>query len=92
MPELPEIETVRRVLGPQMTGRTMISASIRTPGVIAYPEPAAFIAGIEGKKVNNTRRRGKFLIIELEDESLLIIHLRMTGCLLIAPEGYPEEL
>ena len=91
MPELPEVETVRRVLGPQMTGRTMISASIRTPGVIAHPEPEAFIAGIEGKKVNNTRRRGKFLIIGLEDESLLIIHLRMTGCLLIAPEGYPEE-
>lgn len=91
MPELPEVETIRRVLHPQMTGRTMISASIRTPGVIAHPEPAAFIEGIEGKRVNDTGRRGKFLIIMMEGGSRLVIHLRMTGCLLIAPEGYPEE-
>ena len=91
MPELPEVETIRRVLAPQLTGRMAVSVSVRTPGVIAYPSPAEFIAGTAGKTIKELCRRGKFLIIRMDRGMRIIVHLRMTGCLLITPEGYPEE-
>lgn len=91
MPELPEVETIRRVLAPQLTGRMAASVSVRTPGVIAYPSPAKFIAGTAGKTINELCRRGKFLFIRMDRGMRIIVHLRMTGCLLITPEGYPEE-
>lgn len=91
MPELPEAETIRRVLEPQLKGLSIDDVQLRHPGVIAHPSPEAFTAGIKGQTIDAMSRRGKFLIIGLANGSRIVIHLRMTGCLLASPAGYPEE-
>ena len=91
MPELPEVETVRRVLEPQLAGRLIEEAEARRTDIIAHPDAASFQARLQGQRFSSMSRRGKFLTAHLESGDRLIIHLRMTGCLLIAPEGLPEE-
>ena len=91
MPELPEVETVRRVLEPQLAGAVIDSLCIREPKVIAHPDDEAFKESANGRRIETLSRRGKFLIATLDDGSRIAVHLRMTGCLLITPSGYPEE-
>ena len=91
MPELPEVETIRRILGPQLKGRVIGSCRIGNDSVIAHPSAALFTDNIRGKTICGTGRRGKFLLIDLEGGGCIIIHLRMTGSLIVAPKGYPEE-
>lgn len=91
MPELPEVETIRAVLEPQLEGLRIKDISTRHPGVIAHPDAELFRTASIGKQIKGLGRRGKFLIMELEGGNSLIIHLRMTGCLLVTPPGYPEE-
>lgn len=91
MPELPEVETVRRVLEPQLAGAVIDSVCIRDPKVIAHPDAEAFKESAKGRRIETLSRRGKFLIATLDDGSRIAVHLRMTGCLLITPSGYPEE-
>lgn len=91
MPELPEVETVRRVLEPGLSGRRITSAEVFHPSVIAHPSAEDFPSLIMNRSFISLGRRGKFLIAGLDDGSSLIIHLRMTGCLLITPSGYPKE-
>ena len=91
MPELPEIETIRRVLEPQLAGQRIREMDIRRPEVIAYPSAGEFRRGVEGQAFTHLERRGKFLTACLENGSCMRIHLRMTGCLLLTPEGWPEE-
>lgn len=90
MPELPEVETVRRVLTPQLLGQRIESVEIVNPAVIARPQPDAFAAALLGRRITATARRGKFLTLALDDGSRLTLHLRMTGCLLAAPAGTPR--
>ncbi|MDZ7679179.1 MAG: bifunctional DNA-formamidopyrimidine glycosylase/DNA-(apurinic or apyrimidinic site) lyase [Acidimicrobiales bacterium] len=73
MPELPEVETIRRQLGPAILGRT-IRASGSHPSAKFAPA-----TGAVGATVTSVRRRGKYLLIGLEDERELVIHLGMTG-------------
>lgn len=89
MPELPEVETVRGVLEPQLCGRRIISAAVLRLGVLARPEAEAFRRAVESERIKALGRRGKFLQIHLENGSTIIIHLRMTGRLLCLPEDYP---
>lgn len=91
MPELPEVETVRRIIGPQIVGRKILSVSVRSPQVIAYPDPAAFTKMLTGQMIQSMNRRGKFLTICFETGDRLILHLRMTGQLLVTPGDYPDE-
>lgn len=91
MPELPEVETVRRILEPQLIGRTIVSVDIANPAVIAYPEPPLFSALITGRTVHDMGRRGKFLIINLASGDRIVNHLRMTGQLLVTPPDFPAE-
>jgi formamidopyrimidine-DNA glycosylase len=78
MPELPEVETISRLLRPGLIGRTVLSAHVRWPRTIAFPSVAAFRRRIAGQQVREVGRRGKFLRIGLADYDLLI-HLRMSG-------------
>ena len=91
MPELPEVETVRRVLEPQLAGAVIDSVCVRDPKVIAHPDAEALKESAKGRRIETLSRRGKFLIATLDDGSRIAVHLRMTGCLLITPSGYPEE-
>jgi formamidopyrimidine-DNA glycosylase len=78
MPELPEVETISRVLRPELIGRTILSARVRWQRTIAFPSVAAFRRRIAGQKIRDVGRRGKFLRIGLAEYDLLI-HLRMSG-------------
>lgn len=91
MPELPEVETVRRILEPQVLGRRIAGVTVRRSDVIARPEPEAFVRQVEGAVIAGMGRRGKFLTICLGDRGTLVLHLRMTGQLLVTPEDFPED-
>ena len=91
MPELPEVETIRRVLQPQLTGQRITAVEILNPQVVAYPTPGAFIEALTGRIITGMGRRGKFLSFLLEDGSELVLHLRMTGQPLILPKNEPFE-
>ncbi len=82
MPELPEIETIKRVIGPQIEGLTIQRITVNRPEVIAHPSADEFCRRITGQIFTETRRRGKFLILCMDSGDRLILHLRMTGCLL----------
>lgn len=91
MPELPEVETVRRILEPQLAGKTITEVNIRNPQIIAHPSSDVFISSVSGKTIKCLERRGKFLIIYMTDGNKLVIHLRMTGQILVVPPGMEEE-
>ncbi len=91
MPELPEVETIKRVLGPQLQGLVIEKVTVRRPEVTAYPAAEEFCRRLEGQTVSGMARRGKFLVIPLDSNDRIILHLRMTGCLLLTPADYPEE-
>ena len=73
MPELPEVETIRRQLGPKITNRTITGAGSH--------ESAKFLPArkTKGKRFLQLRRRGKYLLAELDDQTELVVHLGMTG-------------
>ena len=85
MPELPEVETVRRQLAPRLQRRTLVAATVEDPRWTAPRHPDEVVGPLIGRKVLALHRRGKYLIWELEDELFLLVHLRMTGTLLYDP-------
>lgn len=91
MPELPEVETIKRILEPQLAGRTISSLMMNRPEIVEHPAPDAFAVAVADAKIKGMERRGKYLSILLENEARIILHLRMTGCLLVTPPDYPEE-
>lgn len=91
MPELPEVETIRRILGPQIMGRKIISLKVKNSQVIAHPDEKIFLNLLSGQIIENMSRRGKFLTIHFVNGDRLILHLRMTGQLLVTPAVFPEE-
>ncbi|GAA0456390.1 DNA-formamidopyrimidine glycosylase [Alkalibacillus silvisoli] len=79
MPELPEVETVRKTLEPIITGCTIEDVYIHYPGIIKQPEDTEqFKVQIKGQRFQSIKRLGKFLLFYLEDD-VLISHLRMEG-------------
>ena len=91
MPELPEIETIKSVIEPQIKGLTIENITVNRPEIISHPTADVFCKAIAGQNISSMARRGKFLIIHLKNESRIILHLRMTGCLLVTPPDYPME-
>ncbi len=91
MPELPEVETIRRVIEPQIQGLTIEQVLINRPEIIAHPAASEFCSRLTGQSFDGITRRGKFLALHLKSGDKVIIHLRMTGCLLVMPENCPEE-
>lgn len=91
MPELPEVETITRKLKPDLVGRTILSADLRWARTLAFPSPRKFKQQIEGQKIIDVGRRAKYCMFQLTDFSLLV-HLRMSGDLLIRDRGGRPEL
>jgi formamidopyrimidine-DNA glycosylase len=90
VPELPEVETIRRQLAPLVEGRVLATLAIDDPRWCLPLAPEAVIDAVSGRRVRRLGRRGKYLVWELEDDVFLIMHLRMTGTLLYdPPEGTP---
>lgn len=89
MPELPEVETLARELRPHLTGRAIARVILHWPGCIATPSPRAFVRRMEGRTIREIRRRGKFLWFVL-DEGAWLVHLRMTGRLLLLSASAPD--
>ncbi len=87
MPELPEVETVRRGLQPVMEGRAIARAEIRRDG-LRRPFPARMGERLEGRRVERLRRRAKYLLADLSSGETLIIHLGMSGRMLVG-DGAP---
>lgn len=88
MPELPEVETIRRQLEPDLTGRRIDAVEI-LDGYFTKPgSPAEFESVVAGREVLDVRRRGKYLLLDLDSGDSVVLHLRMTGSLvLLAPSG-----
>lgn len=78
MPELPEVETVRRGLEPVMEGARIVALVQRRPD-LRFPFPDDFAARVAGRRVTALARRAKYLLIHLEDGAVLICHLGMSG-------------
>lgn len=91
MPELPEVETIKRVIEPQIKGLVIEKATVKRPEVVAYPDADTFCKALTNQVISHMERRGKFLMILLESGDRIILHLRMTGGLLLTPADYPEE-
>ena len=91
MPELPEVETIKRVIEPQIQGLMIGKVSVKRPEIVAYPSADEFCGLVRGQTISCMTRGEKFLIIQLGSRDCIILHLRMTGCLLIAPADCPEE-
>ncbi len=84
MPELPEVETIVRGLRDVLCGKTISEVVIREPMVIGYPEDSKkFREKLLERKITAMGRRGKYIILDLDSSLQLIIHLRMTGKLLL---------
>ena len=91
MPELPEVETVRRILKPQLAGRRIVTVAVDRPEIVAHPSADEFVRAVVQKTVTDMRRRGKFLSLALSDGGSVWLHLRMTGALLVTPADLPPE-
>jgi formamidopyrimidine-DNA glycosylase len=87
MPELPEVETIRRQLAPAIEGRRLDRIQILDPRWCEPAPPDEVAQAVEGRRIERLDRRGKWLICELADEIHLVMHLRMTGNLLLVPPG-----
>jgi formamidopyrimidine-DNA glycosylase len=91
MPELPEVETIRRQLAPAVEGATLAHLDILDARWSAPLDPREVVNAVVGRRVLALARRGKYLIWELEDEVHLLMHLRMTGSLLLDPVVEPPH-
>lgn len=91
MPELPEVESVRRRLAPILDGRRFERVTISDTRLTRPYDPGDVARELEGERVAATDRRGKYLIVRFESGRALLIHLRMTGSLRHAPASSPAE-
>jgi len=95
VPELPEVETIRRDLAPLVQGRRIVRVQVEpaTLPLLAGPTIGldALQAGLTGRGVDGIGRRGKYLAFRLDDGWLLVVHLRMTGRLVRRPGDAPAE-
>jgi formamidopyrimidine-DNA glycosylase len=91
MPELPEVETVARGLRASLVGRTITGVEVRWARTLVPPDPAAVSRCLVGQVISGVRRRGKWILIALSDGDTLLVHLRMTGQLVLEPVGFSDD-
>ena len=87
MPELPEVETVVRTLAPKLTGRRIVDATFSSRHVVRQPFPT-LRKRVQDQRVHSVERHGKFIVMTL-DRGVLVVHLGMTGKLLVDSEPGP---
>src|SRR5919197_5845828 len=87
MPELPEVETIRRQLEPVLTGRRIVAAEVLDERWTRPEDPREVERVLGGRTIEAVERRGKYLLLRMEGDRTLAMHLRMTGNLLIGDGG-----
>ncbi|MFY9265030.1 MAG: bifunctional DNA-formamidopyrimidine glycosylase/DNA-(apurinic or apyrimidinic site) lyase [Solirubrobacterales bacterium] len=87
MPELPEVETIRRQLAPVLEGRTIESVVVSDRRWVAPAPVDQFTRALAGRTITQAARRGKYFLFHLDDTATLVMHLRMTGNLLYLSEA-----
>jgi formamidopyrimidine-DNA glycosylase len=92
VPELPEVETIRRQLAPLVEGRRVARIAILDPRWSRPLDPRELEDALVGRRIEHLRRRGKYLVWGLREEVFLVQHLRMTGAVLCEPEPEPEHV
>lgn len=88
MPELPEVETVRRGLQPVLEGRRLVRVEQRRPD-LRFPLPRDFVSRLQGRRIERIERRAKYLLFRLDSGEVLLAHLGMSGRMLLVDR--PEE-
>lgn len=92
MPELPEVETVARDLQRWVAGATIADAEVRWERTIRHPQPGErFIAELRGATIDRVGRRAKSVLLHLADGRVMTVALRMTGALIVAAAGTPDD-
>ncbi len=94
MPELPEVENVRRsLIRAELPGRTIVSAYVGWDNAVKHPAPTKFAAGLAGRTIITVERRAKYLIFPLSggDPDTFVVHLGMTGRLQVHPQPRPSD-
>lgn len=92
MPELPEVETIKRDLEKVVINKKITEVCIHRPAVIRQPPPRDFKKGLEGLTIKNVLRRAKVLILEFTNGKFLVIHLKMTGQLVYPGGGIKSRV
>src|SRR6476660_9013717 len=89
MPELPEVETIAADLRPHLVGRTILRCELLFPTIVRHPEPEVFIDSVVGQQITSIGRRGKYILIRLVDDLVLVVHLGMSGQLRLVEPSTP---
>jgi formamidopyrimidine-DNA glycosylase len=87
MPEMPEVETIKRDLARSIAGRCFVGVSLDWPRAVQIPSPEAFCHRLKGQCINGFDRHGKYLILRLASGEALILHFMMSGSLLLDTQG-----
>lgn len=91
MPELPEVETIRRSLAPRLLGRKIERLEVFLPKAVSGLPPDDAARRLAGQVIGGLRRRGKYLLLEMASGDCLAFHLRMTGRLVLKEGKEPRE-
>jgi formamidopyrimidine-DNA glycosylase len=92
MPELPEVETVAQQLHTELSSQRLVGVAVLWERTIDRPDATAFCTALTGARVQDVGRRGKFIVIRLDTGQTLLVHLRMTGKLLVLPpDAHPSD-
>lgn len=91
MPELPEVETIKNELLPYVKDRTITGVNLLWEGVVRGITPDDFRRRLVGQKIVSLGRRGKYLIFHLNGKNKMVGHLKLTGALLVKPDGAEPE-
>ena len=92
MPELPEVETIKRELGKAVLGKKIIDVIVNNPKIIKEPSRENFVKGLKNTTIKSILRKGKLLIFELSSGKALTIHLKMTGQLIYPGTGQKSRI
>ncbi|WP_378956376.1 DNA-formamidopyrimidine glycosylase [Pelosinus sp. sgz500959] len=91
MPEMPEVEIIRRTLIKQVAGRRIKEVEFLLSRLVKWPSAGEFQAVLTGKKIIDLTRRGKYLLFHLDDRQIMVVHLRMTGRLSYVSPGMESD-
>lgn len=90
MPELPEIEVLRRSLEPRLAGRRIVEVAVHSPALRERLDRRR-LRDLAGRRIEKLGRRSKYLLVDVEGEETLVVHLGMSGRLTLAPSAAPRE-
>jgi formamidopyrimidine-DNA glycosylase len=89
LPELPEVETIKNEISPAVIGHRIKQVVLLWEGIVKQPSPAEFVTKLTGRKIRDLNRRGKYLLFSLNAADTLILHLKMSGSLLVGRDTEP---